>query len=149
MSAITMKVVLVLLSYFCLSSAPIGRFGELPESSCFKGCGCSFRSVSAPDGPALFCSNYEGAARIIVDGRVMSLAAVKADQRCQPSRVGERCKLEYSGHDVLVTIKAKATTVCSSSDENESCEVVELRGRFTGQVGDVEESHEVLGECGC
>ena len=128
------------------------HFAPLPPQSAFSGCGCMFtaRPASAPSGPAiLFSSNYEGAARVAWNGAVIQLTADQPDTDCRPSRVGGRCTLKYRGADIRVEIKSRATWVCPAGDASESCEVVRLSGQMRGRVGELSESVEVSGECGC
>ena len=57
--------------------------------------------------------------------------------------------MKYRGSDARVVIKARATWVCPADDTAESCEVVRLGGWMAGGAGELEESIEVNGECGC
>lgn len=135
-------------------STPVARslFEPIPPASVFSGCGCSFTTAgdsSTPEGPVVFSSNYEGVARIALPGGIIQLSATRPDVACRPSHVGGRCVLKYRGNDVRVLIKARATWVCPTDDESESCELVRLSGRMSGQAGGVEATVEVQGECGC
>lgn len=63
----------------------------------------------------------------------------------------DRYAVTYAGLEapILVTIKLKATSVCPSDDESESCEVIRVPGEMTGRCGAFENTVDVQGECGC
>ena len=129
-----------------------GLFQSLGPSSVYRGCGCTFSraaEASGTEGPVLFSSNYEGAARIAVGGSLVTLSAARPDRDCWPSNIGDRCVLKYHGDKIRVVIKVQATWVCPTSDESESCEVVRLHGKMTGRGGDTDGVVEIVGECGC
>ena len=128
------------------------HFEPLTPQSIYRGCGCMFSASPAATGsePAvLFSSNYEGAARVAWNGIVIQLTADRPDKDCNPARVGGRCTLKYRGADLRVKITSRATWVCPAGDASESCEGVRLSGRITGKVGELSESVEVSGACGC
>src|SRR5262245_8052084 len=125
------------------------ELGVLPKSAVFTGCGCSFTTL--PDPPDLsavvFSSEYEGSGRVLLGGKIVDLAAVGPAEKCWPSRLGGQCRLKYRGDEVIIVIDARATWICPKDDE--SCEVVQLKGKLTTHVGDDHSVIEVHGECGC
>lgn len=131
------------------SDAPVG---VLDSESIFLGCGCEF-SETAPDEPEqrapLFSSDYEGQARVRVDGRVLDLTAVQPDTECLPhaARVGDSCVLKYRVEGTTVMVDVRATWVCPPTDE--ACEVVRLRGSMTISDAGRDLIFQVAGTCGC
>ena len=133
------------------ASAHSALFESLPETAYFSGCGCFFqRGVTPIDSTSVvFASNYEGSARIAADGEVIELSEGRPDASCRPQRVGGRCVLKYRHGDLKVTLKVRATWICPPGDASESCEVVRLAGQISGHVGEIGETIDVHGECGC
>ena len=153
MNVVSASSVMLLLGCCAMSTgASDHHLNAIPTPAVYHGCGCTFSSIQETPGVSagvLFSSNYEGTAHVNPDGRLTTLTARRADRRCSPSRIGGRCTLRYDAENVRVTIKATATWVCPENDDDESCEVVRLRGILSARMGGAVESHEVEGECGC
>lgn len=127
--------------------SPLLVFAPLEADNVFSGCGCAF-SVPDPEGGIVFSSNYEGIARVRVDGTLHTLDAIQHDIDCRPASVGDTCLLKYAYDVLAVILDVEATWVCPP-DGDEACELTRLRGQMTGQIDDAESTLDIASECGC
>jgi hypothetical protein len=122
--------------------------GTVKETAPFlEGAGCSLwlQSESVSTGRYIFLSDFEGHARMNIDGRDTAIRLVRT-QGSSLFRVGRHSASWYRGDSVEVRVNYLVAAICAPGEE--SCEVTSYNATIIVSLGRSKKSIVTKGICG-
>lgn len=121
---------------------------ELPEQ--ISGCSCFFYANDKSKQQMVFASNKGNNVCMKIEGKLVRLTLKESKFRdvgsIMPKKIGGKLKFVYSAGDIVINIDLEATSVCASGSE---CEGQSYNGVFTAVKGNLKQTVEAKGSCGC
>jgi len=123
--------------------------GEMPEQ--INGCSCFFH-VDNKSGPQLvFASDKGNKVWMKVEDKFVRLTLKESQFRdvgsIMPKKIGGKLKFVYAAaNDIVIRIDLEATSACAPKTE---CDGQSYNGVFTATKGNLKQTIDVKGSCGC